>query len=467
MKYSFLKKAPLIFVFLLASIIFLTPSVTHAQTPSVTISSPNGGEEYMVGDEVLIFWSSNAAVNCSLYYITPEGGPSMAYYIGNASSSAGFLSWTAAKPSEDVAVQAEKVQISCVGMPTDYSDNYFTVSSPVSSPTPTPTLAPSPTPTPTPTIVCNRQASVAFTNTASQSAFPGQSIQNSVAITNNNDIGCGARLYGLSQAYPGGWTMNSQPSVVVSPGSTEIVPLTLTSPTEAEYKKYSYSILVGDSSGGVLVGTTAYVTIIPRCDATVLATLSSTSHSVNPGTTISNSLVLTNPNHAQCAAKTYVFSRSFPTGWTLSMQPNVTVQSGQTVTVPFSLAVASSASVSSYGYSFSIYNSWVDGSGTANVDGAVTVLDNVEPTVVITTPANNSTVARNKTIAINATATDNVGISKVEFYINGVLTCTDLTATFTCSFKTQNRKGKIYTLTAKAYDSSNNSTITYSTVKTN
>jgi len=43
--------------------------------------------------------------------------------------------------------------------------------------------------------------------------------------------------------------------------------------------------------------------------------------------------------------------------------------------------------------------------------------DTTKPNVIISSPTNNSTVSG--TVLIQATATDNVGVVKVEFYIDG------------------------------------------------
>jgi len=81
--------------------------------------------------------------------------------------------------------------------------------------------------------------------------------------------------------------------------------------------------------------------------------------------------------------------------------------------------------------------------------------DNTPPQVTITAPANNATVSG--TTTITATASDAAGISKVEFYVDGVLKGTDYTAPYTCSWATAGslfRFGHI--LQAKAYDPSGN-----------
>ena len=59
-------------------------------------------------------------------------------------------------------------------------------------------------------------------------------------------------------------------------------------------------------------------------------------------------------------------------------------------------------------------------------------------------------------MSIAATAADNRAVSKVLFYVNNVLKCTDTTASYTCSWAVPSQRGARYTLTVRAYDSSNN-----------
>jgi hypothetical protein len=81
---------------------------------------------------------------------------------------------------------------------------------------------------------------------------------------------------------------------------------------------------------------------------------------------------------------------------------------------------------------------------------AITV-DNTAPTVAITSPANGATVQRNSTVNINANASDNIGVVKVEFYVGTTLTCTVTTAPYICAWQVPNPKGN-FSLKATAYD---------------
>ncbi|EKD85331.1 MAG: peptidase S8/S53 subtilisin kexin sedolisin [uncultured bacterium] len=84
------------------------------------------------------------------------------------------------------------------------------------------------------------------------------------------------------------------------------------------------------------------------------------------------------------------------------------------------------------------------------------IVDTQAPTVSITSPIDGSFVSRGKKITISATASDNVGVKKIEFYINGSLLYTDTTKPHTASWRVPSTRNVTYTITAKAFDTSNN-----------
>ena len=71
--------------------------------------------------------------------------------------------------------------------------------------------------------------------------------------------------------------------------------------------------------------------------------------------------------------------------------------------------------------------------------------------MLITSPANSARVQRNSTVNINANASDNFGVIKVEFYVGTTLRCTDTSAPYTCAWQTPNQKAN-FSLKATAYD---------------
>lgn len=82
--------------------------------------------------------------------------------------------------------------------------------------------------------------------------------------------------------------------------------------------------------------------------------------------------------------------------------------------------------------------------------------DTKAPTVSITSPADGSSLARRSKFRITASASDESSISKVEFYVDGRLKCTDTSAAYSCIWRIPNTRGVTYTLTAKAFDTRGN-----------
>ncbi|HXQ70707.1 MAG TPA: PQQ-dependent sugar dehydrogenase [Pyrinomonadaceae bacterium] len=92
--------------------------------------------------------------------------------------------------------------------------------------------------------------------------------------------------------------------------------------------------------------------------------------------------------------------------------------------------------------------------------------DTIAPTVAITNPANNASVPRKANVTITATANDNVGVTRVEFLVNGALQCTDTTAPYSCSWRTPAAPNKTFQLQARAFDQAGNSASAAVTVRT-
>jgi hypothetical protein len=59
-------------------------------------------------------------------------------------------------------------------------------------------------------------------------------------------------------------------------------------------------------------------------------------------------------------------------------------------------------------------------------------------------------------VTITANATDNHSVSRVEFYVNNTLVCTDTGTPYSCPWKTPMKTGVTSNITVKAYDPSGN-----------
>ncbi len=97
----------------------------------------------------------------------------------------------------------------------------------------------------------------------------------------------------------------------------------------------------------------------------------------------------------------------------------------------------------------------VGSSTTITVTVSNSAPDTTPPTTSITAPANGATVSG--TINVTATASDNVGVTKMEIYIDGALKTSNTNATsLTYSWNTTTAANGAHTITSKAYDAANN-----------
>ena len=83
------------------------------------------------------------------------------------------------------------------------------------------------------------------------------------------------------------------------------------------------------------------------------------------------------------------------------------------------------------------------------------VTDTIKPVVSITSPKTGAIVRRSSTVTISSTVTDNVGITKLEYYVNNTLKCSS-TYVKSCVWSLPSTRGKSYTILVKAYDKAGN-----------
>jgi hypothetical protein len=87
-------------------------------------------------------------------------------------------------------------------------------------------------------------------------------------------------------------------------------------------------------------------------------------------------------------------------------------------------------------------------------DCATPPTDNTAPTTSITAPANGATVAA--TVTVSATASDNVGVTRVEFYVDNVFQSQVASAPYNWSWNTTGVGNGSHSLTTKAFDAAGN-----------
>ncbi len=95
---------------------------------------------------------------------------------------------------------------------------------------------------------------------------------------------------------------------------------------------------------------------------------------------------------------------------------------------------------------------------TSQIEISYTPSDTIAPTINMSLPSAVSTVKKGFVVPMAATASDNVGVVKVEFLVNGTTICSDDLQPYTCSLWTVPVAPGItsYTLSSKAYDQAGN-----------
>jgi hypothetical protein len=101
-----------------------------------------------------------------------------------------------------------------------------------------------------------------------------------------------------------------------------------------------------------------------------------------------------------------------------------------------------------------------DAAGNVGTSAAVAFSVNNAPaadTIAPTVSASES--GTSGTVTFSANASDNVGVSKVEFYVDGALKGTDTTSPYSMTYDSKLLTNATHALTAKAYDAAGNSTL--------
>lgn len=93
---------------------------------------------------------------------------------------------------------------------------------------------------------------------------------------------------------------------------------------------------------------------------------------------------------------------------------------------------------------------------TTNLFLTANFLDIQKPTVSITNPATAKTYTNSQTVTISATASDNVGVTNVEFFDGATLKGSDLSAAYTYDWAFTDSDNGAHVWTARAYDAAGN-----------
>ena len=214
------------------------------------------------------------------------------------------------------------------------------------------------------------------------------------------------------------------------------------------------SIGTDSANVSVTVGAVECVRSVPGVSVSPLT------QSGAPGKAVGYTVTVTNNNNGACGTGTFAFTPTVPGGWSSSNSPaTLTLAAGASASTSWTVTSSASAPVDTTQVAeLAAY----DAGATASVakvqaNYIVVAPDTAPPSVSIDSPAGGSTVSG--TVAVAASASDNVGVAKVEFYVNGALKASDTSSPYSFSWNTKGLSGT-QTLTARAFDAAGNSATT-------
>jgi hypothetical protein len=302
-----------------------------------------------------------------------------------------------------------------------------------------------------------------------------------------------ATLYAKAFDAQGNLSQSATVTVNVSNGSSDTTPPTvsISSPTGGNVSgTVTVSANASDNVGvsrvdfyvkGVLVGTDAAAPFQYAWNTTALANGSATLYAKAfdaAGNSTQSATVTVNVSNAPPPDTTPpTVSISSPTGGNVSGTVTVSANASDNVGVsrvdfyvkgvlvgtdatnPFQYAWNTTALANG---AATLYAKAFDAAGNSTQSATVTVNvsnapppDTTPPTVSISSPTGGNVSG---TVTVSANASDNVGVSKVDFYVKGVLVGTDAATPFQYAWNTTALANGAATLYTKAYDAAGNST---------
>lgn len=225
----------------------------------------------------------------------------------------------------------------------------------------------------------------------------------------------------------------------------------------------SSSIYLKDMDGNSIVGKSdvgAYEYnngVLPVCVPSAPSiSLAPASLSGLAGATLTYIAVVKNNDSAECVPRAFALSRTLAVGLSGSLSASSVNLAPGISSSPISLPVMSALGTAAGNLAISVLVDGAQMASAAYVVLPVASADVVAPLTSILSPSNGSLFSPNTYLNVTASASDAIGVTKVEFYRNGVLKCTVTSAPYSCIIKLGFRVGKDHNLQTKAYDAAGN-----------
>ncbi len=248
---------------------------------------------------------------------------------------------------------------------------------------------------------------------------------------------------------------------LVSTGDTHLIDTTPTTSSRTD-SALTVGQTFSDSDAGVTIKTTNKTSTRldvqvnfdsdPPCTrANPSVTLSPAQVMAYPGSTKAFTVSVTNNDSAGCDSSAFSLVSQIPAGWSSNFgSSQLTLNPGQNDSTSLNVTSSVSAAEDFYDVTVSATNQSELAYSGQDTSTYVVSNDLEDPTVAITYPGHQEVVSG--TITVTADATDDVGVTKVEFVVEGTIRETDTTAPYTYTWDTTQDTNAWHLLSAVAYD---------------
>jgi hypothetical protein len=292
---------------------------------------------------------------------------------------------------------------------------------------------------------------------------------------------------------PSGATASFSPASIAAPGSGSS---TLTISTASTTAAGTYSVTITGTGGGITHTTTLSLTVTAASGGALTnggfetgnlsgwttTGTAAVNTAAKHGGTYGAQLGNTSPSTDSTAAQTFTlpsnasslsfwYANTCPDSvtydWaTATLKDNVTGTTSTilaktcTTTAVWMQVTTNVASSAGHSVTLTLANHDDNYAGDAtytyfdDVSVSAGTTDTTPPTTSITAPANGATVSG--TVGVAASASDNVGVTKVEFYLDGALQSTSTASPYSWSWNTTTASNAAHALVSKAYDAAGN-----------
>jgi chitodextrinase len=222
--------------------------------------------------------------------------------------------------------------------------------------------------------------------------------------------------------------------------------------TVASCKTYNYYVKALDAAGNISMASNNFTTIMP-CEPVV---------DTIPPTTPTNFTVISNIGTTANLTWTASTDNVAVTGYRVSRDginiATTTNTSYADKTVSCTYYVYGIRAVDAAG------NSSTEKTQTITTAGCPEVPDTVSPTVKITSPVNGQTIAAKGNLSVTVAASDNIGVSKVQIFLDNSLIVSDTSSPYSGNINVNKLTSGAHVLKAVAFDGAGNTSSSLITV---